>query len=68
MKNEQIFAKQSQELKEKEELVVQRQSLEATITHACKMLPELHILEDAVATTKIRKLVVVVRELKDEIY
>lgn len=43
------------------------QSLEIEITHVCNLVPELNILEDAVATTKIMKLASPVHESKYEI-
>lgn len=65
--NEQIFAEKAHALKEKEEMATCSQNLEAEITQACNMLPELHIPEDAESTTNIQKLAATVRESKDEI-
>ena len=65
--NEHIFVDKVQDIKEKEELAVQIQSLEATITPASNLVLKLHIPEDATTSAKIWKLATKVWQYKEEV-
>ena len=67
MNNEQIFTKNTQDLKEKNMLQAQSSWLESVVIEAYRIVPDLHILVDAQSEAKIRKLVASLREAKVEV-
>ena len=67
MNNEYMFTKKTQDLKEKEALQMRSSSMELAVVEACKIVPKIHIPEDAQLEAKIRKLATGVCEAKVEV-
>lgn len=67
VKNEKMFAKKMQDLKEKETLEAHSSRLESVVIKACKTVPEIHIPEDAQPEAKIINLIASVCEAKAEV-
>lgn len=67
LNNPQMYEEKTQTLKEKEEIKARGTNLELVIEQACQTVPKLHIPDDAQCETKVRKLVVVVRNANDEV-
>ena len=65
--NHQLFVEKTQTLKEQVEFWTQRQNLVTMIEQASKSILELGIPDDADTSTKVRKLVVVVRASKKKV-
>lgn len=65
--NEQMFTEKTQALKEKYTIQAQSYRLEASVAEAYRIVPELHISEDAQSEAKIWKLAARVREAKAEV-
>jgi len=62
-----MFIEKTEALQEKEKIKVLSAQLAAMVAKECKMVPKLHILEEAPLEAKIRKLVVSVRYTKAEV-